>query len=337
MTPQPRWVAWPVAPGGAPYSRPWLLHRELQSDVFSAVETYYHHGSTPGSENGTFRRVPATALVRPLLSERRPGAILSPVLVRALGSSAQWIDLYDDWSLAPDINPAFRLMTAASYQSLRRSPRASLITVNSRYMQLKLGRRRTLLVPNGVEPSLAEVVTHGDDRPRLVIMGNFHRGRTDFALLQAALRTVVVAQVLLVGAEPGSRAERMALAAAGSSSADVQIVRRTPMHEMAGMLGSGTVALVPHVVSDYTLSQDLMKVYQFLALGVPTVVPRPLWPAALPLDHGHLLEAGLDLDDVLRHAVRQPAPTAEWRRQLVDTHSWSRRAELIRERWPDGP
>ena len=321
------WVGWALPPGSAAQVRPRLLARELADDVLSDVRVTYHHGSTPGAADGRTVRLGPGQLVR-RAEVRGAGAVLSPVLLRALGHAARWIDLYDDWALAPDVHPVLRALAAQGCRALRRQGApGAVVTVNSRYLQARLWPLPTEVVPNGVDPRLADVPLTGDDRPRLLVMGRFLRGRTDPALLRAALDADAVAEVLVVGAEPGGAVDAAARAA---DPRRVVVLPTTPLVDLASRCGPRTVALVPHLVRDYTMSQDLMKVYQFLALGLPTVVPRALWPPAAPLDHGHLLEVGVSLDDLLRHALRRDPPSAGWRREFAEAHSWRRRADQVR-------
>jgi hypothetical protein len=98
---------------------------------------------------------------------------------------------------------------------------------------------------------------------------------------------------------------------------------------LARLVGDRTAVLVPHVVSDYTLSQDLLKVYQCLALGARVVCPRMLWPESVDATFGLLVDRGVDLDLVLADWLDSGAPTSEWRRRFAERHSWTARGETI--------
>jgi len=95
------------------------------------------------------------------------------------------------------------------------------------------------------------------------------------------------------------------------------------------LIGPNTVAVIPHKVCDYTLSQDLMKVYQFLAQGVPVIAPRALWPSGVSREYAHLLEVGVPLEQILDSAWRVDGPSTGWREMFVSHHSWQSRAKLV--------
>lgn len=98
--------------------------------------------------------------------------------------------------------------------------------------------------------------------------------------------------------------------------------------ELAAMIGPNTVALIPHVVSDYTLSQDLMKAYKYVLLGMRVICPRMLWPGALSDEHTFLTDFGTVASRDLLDWVQSTAPpTPSHRETMAAAHSWRARAE----------
>jgi len=114
-----------------------------------------------------------------------------------------------------------------------------------------------------------------------------------------------------------------------------QLKSRLHVHEwlddraLAEHVGARTVALVPNRVRDYTLSQDLMKVYQLLSLGVRVMCPRLLWPDSVDREFGLLLDHGIRLDDVLADWIEDSPPSQDWRSAFAASHSWANRARSI--------
>lgn len=331
MTPIAR-VAWAVPPTErAGRTRPeqlvaWLTRAGA---VAPQAQRIYHGRSNtaPG-----WQRASILLPSRSARTHTADAAVLSPVFLAGLRATVSWIDLYDDWSTAPDINPVHRFLASRGYAALRAERcRAKLVTVNSAYMADRVAPVAVEIVPNGVDPRLGHLRTAGTEQPRLLVLGHFFKGRTDFGLLESVARRPDFSEVVIGGP--------------GSSPALANVINRlrrtlgTRLHvhqwlgetELAGLAGSRTVALIPNRVSDYTLSQDLMKAYQFLALGIRVICPRLVWPAALPIENALLLDRGVDLDAVLGDWLELPAPDEAWRKDFVAQHSWEARASHIGE------
>jgi hypothetical protein len=252
------------------------------------------------------------------------------VFLAGAKSPARWIDLYDDWSLAPDIHPYYRALAASAYRRVRKeSSMISTVTVNSKYMADRLRPLKCAIVPNGVDERLAYIHGSGSDSARLLILGHFFAGRTNFELLaQVALRREFNDVVICA---PGASKQMTAVLG------ELRQKLRSRLHiydwlddrALAEHVGARTVALVPNCVRDYTLSQDLMKVYQLLSLGVRVICPRLLWPEGIDREFGLLLDHGMRLDDVLADWIEGSPPSQDWRAAFVASHSWASRARSV--------
>jgi hypothetical protein len=257
-------------------------------------------------------------------------SILTPLAPVSALAGARWVDLYDDWSIAPDISPLGHIASRITYyQVMRASEPQHILTVNSRYMQDKFWKRDPHLILNGVDEAISSYPLGQDDRPKLVILGALFKGRVDFGLLQRLLGISHFAEVLVADAGRVGKDLRTQLRASGSTR--ITVVDRMSWPELASWAGPRTVAAIPHVVSDYTISQDSMKLYQYLGLGLPIMIPRALWPSHLPIERGLLIEQGVDLTSLAKEATRLGTATPDWRRRFVDNHSWRRRALEIAE------
>jgi hypothetical protein len=325
-------VAWPVHPDRRTgNTRPEKLVSELQKmGLVCEHSVTITHGRQNVLKKPLSAAFPGLDLPSARSSNGASLAVLSPVFLANLRSSAHWIDLYDDWSLAPDINPYHRALASYGYRRLRtRRAQAAVLTVNSRYMANLLRPLEPLIVPNGVDEDLAHIVTTGSDASRLLVLGHFFPGRTDFDLFTHIARRMEFDEVVVCA--PGRSREMMA-ALTGLHSF---IGSRLRVHDwmtsdtLATVIGARTVALVPNRVRDYTASQDLMKVYQLLALGVKVMCPRLIWPDAVDRTYGLLLEYGVNLDDVLADWIELGPPTPEWRGAFAADNSWATRAAYI--------
>ena len=287
---------------------------------------YVAHGRTKAGLGGLLDRFTPGSQLGGSLART---AVLSPVFIGRVVAGAAWVDLYDDWSIAPNINPYYRLLAARGYRCLREAGATGLFTVNTSYMANRLLPLETVRVPNGVDPDLAEIEAQGSSARRLILLGDFFPGRTDFeAIRRFALRKEF--EEVVIGA-PGTSKKMAGLVRelTATCGSRLQVHPWILPAELGRVVGDRTALLIPHVVSDYTLSQDLLKVYQGLALGARVICPRLLWPESVDASFGLLIDRGVDLDLVLADWLDSGAPTPDWRRRFVARHSWTARAETI--------
>jgi hypothetical protein len=322
-------VAWPVPPGrGRGHTRPERLVESLRErGLLDSHCAFVAHGRI---DSGVAGMVGRFAPGRALSGDLGATAVLSPVFVSRTSAGAAWIDLYDDWSLAPNINPYHRLLAARGYRALRAMVgEVGLVTVNTPYMANLLLPLETIQVPNGVDPALAQAEPQGTSRRRLVMLGEFFPGRTDLEVISRFALRPEFDEVVIGG--PGASKGMAAVIRRLKSAlgARLQVHSWISSTELGRIVGERTAVLVPHVVSDYTLSQDLLKVYQCLALGARVICPRLLWPASVDPTFGLLIDRGVDLDHVLADWMDDGPPTPDWRRRFVETHTWSARGEAI--------
>lgn len=325
-------VGWALPPSAKLNTRPFKLLTELgMLGGTSDHLEYYFHGRTAssGSHHNAGYVVPR---IRRQASSGM-GALFSPVFIPALQpASVRWIDLYDDWSLAPDINPLHRMVSSCTYLWLRDNWRHGkfIVTCNSRYMAGKLGLPQDSIIPNGVDEHLASIPRLGDDANRLILLGHFFPGRTDFELIKRIADARIFEEIVIGG--PGQSREMKEVIECCRRNGEVRVFEWLSNEDLCGLVGGSTVALVPNRVSDYTLSQDLMKVYQFLALGIRVICPAALWPPGVSNEHAFLHGHGARLAPNLADWVRAGRIDDAERSAFVAQHSWRSRALSVIQR-----
>jgi len=321
-------IAWAVPPQSRTLNRPTRLVTALRNlGVISPNIVYYHHGTSPSSPESSRLDLPIPRLSD---SDERT-AILSPVVQVDLDTHVDWIDYYDDWSIAPDVNLVNKRLAARSYKLTRRR-KECVFTVNSRYMAMKLNAPLSSVVPNGVDPALAEITRGSDDRRRVIILGNLMAGRTDTRLLAAFADLEWLDEIVFAGIGSDKQIQKFIADLKARYPNRVTIYDWLDNESIARIAGSRTVGLVPHVVNDYTISQDLMKAYTFHALGIRTICPYMLWPEAIETDYAFLLGPGVDLGTNLKEWIDGDQPSSDWRLDFARRHSWTARAATIAER-----
>lgn len=322
-------IRWAVAPSAAKgLTRPERMAAELRAlGAISPTARVHRHGTGAGSPVGQLLRLSARRAPRP-----GDEAVLSPAYLQSASERTVWIDLYDDWSIAPDVSRPLRALSALGYERLCRGGlEQALLTVNSEYLANKLAAARPVLIPNGVDEELGGLPLEGDDASRLVVLGHFFRGRTDFGLLRQIAGRSEFDEVIIGG--PGESAEMNNLISdlKRDRGSAVVIAPWLKPEQLARLAGRRTVALIPHAVSDYTRSQDLMKAYQFLALGIRVICPRLLWPTGLSARFAFLIDHGVILDGYLADWIESDSPSEDWRLEHASEHSWSSRAAAINQ------
>lgn len=332
-------VVWAVPPGKKANTRPKKLIEALaQIGLVSEFARTFFHGRSMSrdGESSLGVAVPALVLRRKLREEepdrsRHGPCVLTPVVVPCRPLSRMWTDLYDDWSIARDISSVHRGYSAVTYEMVKRRgsgvPSLGVVTCNSEYMRRKLRLPTESLVPNGVDASLASLDASGDSRRRLVILGHFMRHRTDYRLISRVVELGQFDEVVI--GEPGRSVEMRDTILGFDRKTNVVLHDWMTPEELLRYVGPRTVGLLPHLVNDYTMSQDAMKVYQFLALGMRVIAPRMLWPSHVARENGLLLDFGINLGSALDEWVEIPGLTLANRRDFVDRNSWDRRAETI--------
>jgi glycosyltransferase involved in cell wall biosynthesis len=248
--------------------------------------------SKPGLRAQRWSPRPGIDVLRPpLLLPKRSGGF--PLLGAALragalrGIDALWIndatlgrycisrdvpavhDVTDDWR-SFDNPPRIRRRIIEAEDAL--AGRARTIVCSSVLAERWAERYgdATAIVHNGVDTrafSAASARDLGPDGPHVGYVGTIHRERVDLDLVAELAASGRVGTVHLVGP--------LAL-----DHASEQLLRRTPgviVHgavpasEVPSWLKAMDVLLSPHVVSDFTLSLDAIKSYEYAAAGRPVV------------------------------------------------------------------
>lgn len=326
-------VAWAVQPGASRNTRPARLIAEFEvlSLVSQDAPRYFHgRGAASAGPEISVGSLRPTIGVDPACQRL---AVMSPVFRAHALDGAIWYDFYDDWSLAPDINVVHRAYARDSYARVRRlGEQGKLITANTPYMAGRLGLTPAHVVPNGVDLSIAEHRPHGDSKSRLLLLGKFFEGRTDWQLILDVVLAGNFDEVV-VGHPGGSPGMGTTIERLHQVLGDRLVVREwIDAETLSGLAGPRTVALIPHVVNDYTLSQELMKVYQLLGHGIRIICPRLLWPAHLDDQYAFLVDFGADLVSLLHEWVESEHIDEAWRLRFLEENSWHQRALDIASR-----
>ncbi len=228
----------------------------------------------------------------------------------------------DDWAHHGQVPPA---LVAAHDEMV---DAADLVFVTSRGLKTKLRARRpdAIYLPNGVaerffaspgpEPDLLSRFPH----PRVVVVGRLDAW-VDFDTIARVGERIPGASVLVVG--PGRPAAR-------SYPANVYFTGPFPYDDLPALLGACDVGLVPFVPSELTHGVSPLKLFEYLASGLPVVATRldeieASSPPALLCD-----APGAFADAVASVLDGDPAGRTA-RVAFAREHTWAKRFGVVKE------
>jgi glycosyltransferase involved in cell wall biosynthesis len=186
----------------------------------------------------------------------------------------------------------------------------------------------TALEPGPVDPALERLPT-----PRLVFHGAIVATKLDLDLLGEVAAARPDWSLALVGPR-----------GAGDPSADLSALDRAPNIHLLGprderrlpaVLRGAAIGLIPYAINDLTRSVFPMKVYEYLAAGVPVL--STALPALEEVEGVEIVSGAAQLVAAAEAAIAADRPERRAARsRAAASHSWEARIEQI-EHALDGP
>ncbi|MFN8512963.1 MAG: glycosyltransferase [Chloroflexia bacterium] len=283
--------------------------------------------------NRAGHRLARPGLVRALgrLGFRRPALVvgwpLAAPWVGQLGERVAVYDCMDDFPAFPQGERRRRNIVAAE---ARLAARCDCVVVTSDVLREKwAGRARTVrLIPNGVADSFLTVFEGSPaipadlaaiPAPRLLYVGVLDRWLDQESLVLLARRHPEWSLVF-VGPVEAPVGDLAALP-------NVHLLGARPHAALPGYLAASAVGLIPFAVSPLTVAVNPVKLYEYLAAGLP-VAATPLPELAQFGDLCQLGECGEAFVRAVERAVAEAGDRArrEERRAVARQHTWGSRA-----------
>lgn len=260
----------------------------------------------------------------------RPAVITASPLLAGFGDF-KWagpVTYYgwDDWgTYEPHRHwwPAYQ----AAFELLR-TRRRRVVAVTETILNRIAPAGAAAVVPNGIVPSEWTTVGPAPDwfiarpAPRLLYVGTLE-SRIDVEQLRRLARDLPQSSITLVG--PLLDPEHFRPLA---SHPNIEIRPRVGRPELPGLVAHADVALIPHVRSPLTEAMSPLKLYEYVAAGVPVAAVDLPGTRGIS-DRVYLTAPGTSLTPAVRTALsRGPMPGHE-RLAFIAEHAWESRFEAL--------
>jgi len=247
----------------------------------------------------------------------------------------------DDYTANPGVDPAW-----VAAQEARLLEAADRVFAASPSLGDRLRARRpdTEVLPNvadvglfaralrnpGPPPSALASVA----RPRAVYMGNISTYKVDMHLLAGLAQTLPWLQLVLVGeVGMGDTADARAALRTLRERDNVHILPARAPEALPGLLAACDVALIPFVSNGHTRSSLPLKLWEYMAAGLPVVArDLPNLRGLAPAWAIRLADAPGVFASQVEKALQEPGGRREDRLALARSHDWDARIETILER-----
>lgn len=254
-------------------------------------------------------------------------------LLGQVGESLVVYDIGDDWTRIKQAEWLRRQTIAEDAELCRRAD--VLIVVSERLQQLKKAiTPKVHRIPNGVYVERYSKIAKGAMSPHpgtkdwahpvLAYTGTIHEERVDLNLIEKIAVAFPNATVALIGPSLLDEAATARLRA----HRNIRLTGTFPFEEMPRVMNSFDVCIVPHVISDFTESLSPLKLYEYLASGLPAVsTPVPGFR-----DFPELFYLATDSDAFIasiEKALYEPRHLRVLRQAAATRHSWDSRMDAI--------
>ncbi|MCM3602225.1 glycosyltransferase [Robertmurraya korlensis] len=242
-------------------------------------------------------------------------------------------DAYDDWAISPlfENNKKHMKYILLGYETAKRN--ADIVFVNTTYMKQKYfnNKNNVFLLPNTSSLVINNNKTHKQnfgDNKTIGYVGHIH-SRIDLDILEKLLKNFSDYNIVFLGE---NHLDSDVFNRLISEYRNLKLLGSVSYDHLSSYISAFDVAIVPHLVNNYTLSQDSMKIYDYLSCG-SAIVTTDIPPTdILPNDEGFIYRAksAEEFVDKVRIAVNNNNEELKHRRMnYMVQNTWKNRAEYI--------
>jgi glycosyltransferase involved in cell wall biosynthesis len=247
-------------------------------------------------------------------------------MIGRMNECAVIYDITDDWSAMP-MPENIRRRVLRQDETL--AAQADAVIVCSKHLgeQKKRYADKVHLIPNGVDADRYRPVCHRTlephpltaswPRPIMAHTGTIHSDRTDVKLVLDIARLTSRGTIALIGPDHLNDADRARLLA----MPNIRLTGPVPNAELPRIMSGFDVCIVPHLVDAFSESQDPLKLYEYLASGLP-IVSTPIAGFRNYPDLVHLAGGGAEFAAAIDKAIEEGTTRSAARQAAVADRTW---------------
>lgn len=247
-------------------------------------------------------------------------------------------DAYDDWTLSPMYKDNPR-----QYEALKKGYELGIrysdsILVNTTYMKERMDRAsgnisivtNTSSLLNEIAAGQTKEVLEKKEQHDNVIgyIGNIYE-RLDLELIEYTVANNPNSLFKFIGKETWGLNEGKVRFNNLLTYPNFIHIDHVPYHEVKMNIETFTVCIIPHIVDEFTLTQDSMKMYDFLSIGKP-VVCTPIPPSDLLSDYVYIANDKEEFNKYINCAITEDiSERSKERIELMKSNQWDSKAKQI--------
>jgi teichuronic acid biosynthesis glycosyltransferase TuaH len=239
-------------------------------------------------------------------------------------------DTVDDWREHPYYRERWQQQLEHNYKIIDQE--ADLIfTVANDLRSVYANKNKVHWIPNGIDfehyskPGIAlKKKLKAIKKPVIGYLGVIEN-RLDFDLLQKIARKFPQASLLLAGP-----IWKQASIAALKKIKNVHFFGPVSYHDLPELYNHFDIGIIPHHITAFTKSMNPLKMYEYLACGLP-IVTTPVAGTEQFSAHIKVAATPTEFLDAIAYYLQHPASpvTKEQRRQAVQAHTWTSRLDKM--------
>ncbi len=168
-------------------------------------------------------------------------------------------------------------------------------------------------------------------RPRLVYVGNLAVYRIDLELLLGVTQRQPRAQLVIIGVIGHGDTESSAALRRLLEQPNVCLLGPKPQEALPGYLRHCDVALIPFLDNQHTRGSLPMKLWEYVAAGLPVVATDlPNFEALARCGTARTARGAEGFSEAITEALAEPASRRAGRLEAARGHGWDRRIDELR-------
>ncbi|WP_127507102.1 hypothetical protein [Paenibacillus humicus] len=243
-------------------------------------------------------------------------------------------DAYDNWELSPLYKDDKRNREAISSGYKIASKYAEVLITNTPYMMQSMLRNEghVYLVGNTSSLSSDKIITKKESeynkKKSVGYIGNIYE-RLDLNIIDFISDKFLDVDFIFIGKQTwGNQLDKEKFLQLTKKN-NVFYNDKIPYDQITNKILDFDVCIIPHIVDVFTLTQDSMKMYDFLSLGKP-IVTTPVPPSELLMDYVYIADDKERFAEKLQNALDEVGQeNKQSRQEYMKQNGWASRTNEI--------